>query len=93
MTPHAQKDILKAKYSADVKSIPPLSSDNVVELYSQFGLKVDGKSITEHVEFEKATIFMAFKPFYDQYTPLNHFHGDILNNRQMQNTVLKYIGD
>lgn len=84
---------IKSKYSADVKSIPPLSSDNVVELYSQFGLKVDGKSITEHVEFEKATIFMAFKPFYDQYTPLNHFHGDILNNRQMQNTVLKYIGD
>ena len=86
-------DAIKDEYSAEVKRIPPLSGDNVVELYSQFGLKVDGNAITEHVEFEKTTIFFAFKPLYDLYTVFNNFHGDILNNRQMHSTVLKYIED
>ena len=82
---------MNRKYSAQITKIPPLSGDNVVELYSQFGLKVDGNSIIESVKFKRATIFLAFKPFYDSYTAFNHFHGDILNNRQMQSVVIQYI--
>ena len=84
---------LKDEYGIEIKHMIPLVSDNVVELYSQFGLKVDGDSITEHIEFEKTSIFLAFKPPFHEYWVLNHFHGDILNNRQMQRTVLKYIRD
>ncbi len=75
------------------KKFHSLSGDNVVELYNQFGLKLDKGFIIEHVNFKKHTIFLVFKPFYKQYTPLNHFHSDILNYRQMHDAVLKYIRD
>ena len=80
------------KYSSN-KVIFKSDSDNVVDLCSQFGLKDDGNSIIERVKFEKATIFLAFKPFYNSYTALNSFHCDILKERQMQAVVLQYVRD
>ena len=81
------------KYSSQNKVIFQSLSDNVVDLCSQFGLKADGISVTERVKFKKATIFLAFKPFYNSYTALKSFHCDILNERQMQAVVLQYVRD
>ncbi len=41
----------------------------------------------------KRLLFSSLKPFYDMFKLLDPNHNDILNNGQMQSTVLKYARD
>lgn len=71
-------------------------NDNVVELYSQLGVKFE-RGVTELdniVAFEKMCLFITTDNKYN-YGPLNLFgdmyHVSILSNPNMHETVLKYI--
>ncbi len=80
---------LEKKINAKIGKLQ-LYGDNVVDIYSQFGLKINGNAIDEYVKFEKMTLVSATKAYNLIFDP---YHTAILDDREMYDAVLKYIND
>ena len=72
-----------------------ISGDNVVNLYSQFGLKADGKNIIDFVQFRRTFLVVSVIPaiqaipnmLFDQY------HTGILSDNRMHSVLFECIED
>ena len=79
---------LISKYGMEMKELPSLAGDNVVEVYSQFGLQYRSGSFLDSIKTYKSHMFITINQLY---TPLNCYHNEILTNLQMQEIVLQYL--
>ncbi len=64
--------------------------DNVVELPSQLGVRFDGNSVSDKIEFERMSV-IAHNGTYDSI--IDSFHVKILHERTLHEKIAEYIID
>ena len=80
------------EYGIKITDVPIFSGDNIVEIYSQFGLRVKDDEVVDYVGFERATLFLAINKVYIP-SKTDSYHVKILEDWTTHWTVLKYIRD
>lgn len=84
------KHVLEDETHLNFEELPQMEGDNVVSLYSQFGVKLDGNNVVELVGFDKMTLILSTHPYY---TMTRSFHNNILKKRKLHDTILDYINN